>query len=128
MDNLTRHIEYLQSLISDLNPDLANYGKNKAIRSNESSKISDAADQLERYLGHNKDLASLLLEYHNGNEYGYNETLQYQYVYKDTLRFITFLKEKLNQEAESSEPIDEDEGYGNTRFYDEGEKLDPPIK
>lgn len=128
MDNLTRHIEYLQSLISDLNPNLANYGKNKVIRSNESSKISDAADQLERYLGHNKDLASLLLEYHNGNEYGYDETLQYQYVYKDTLRFITFLKEKLNQEAESSEPTDENEGYGNTRFYDEGEQLDPPLK
>ena len=91
MDNLTRHIEYLQSLISELNPNLANYGKNKAIRSNESSKISDAANQLERYLGHNKDLASLLLEYHNGNEYGYDETLQYQYVYKDTLRLITFL-------------------------------------
>lgn len=98
MEKISEHIAYLESLVYDLSDNLARNGKNKAIRDKESSKISTAVLRLENYLGNNGDLSSLLLQFHNGNHYGYNETLSFMYLVRDTSRFIEFLKAKLNAE------------------------------
>lgn len=97
MERIEKHISYLQDLVRDLSDYQARNGKNKAIRNKESSKISSAANTLERYLERNQDLSELLFEYHGGNEFGYNETITPQYVVRDTERFIEFLKDKLSQ-------------------------------
>lgn len=95
MEILNEHIAYLESLVYDLSDNLARNGKNKAIRDKESNKISSAVLRLENYLENNRDLSLLLLQYHNGNQYGYNETLSFMYLVRDTPRFIEFLKAKL---------------------------------
>jgi hypothetical protein len=86
MKNLETHIEYLKGLVRDLSDNQARNGKNKAIEDKETSKLPHAADLLERYLNNNNDLSELLLEYHGGNVYGYDETLTWQYVDRDTRR------------------------------------------
>ncbi|RZK01618.1 MAG: hypothetical protein EOO46_19755 [Flavobacterium sp.] len=95
MENLEKHITYLKSITRDLSDHLARNGRNKSIRDTETSKLSHAADLLERYLNNNKELSDLLWEHHGGNDYAYQETLTWQYVARDTARFIEFLKEKI---------------------------------
>ncbi len=94
MENLEKHIEYLKVISRDLSDHLARNGKNKSIRDSETSRLSHAAYLLERYLDNNKDLSELLFAYHGGNEFGYQETISWQYVARDTARFIDFLKEQ----------------------------------
>jgi len=105
MENLEKHIEYLGGLSRDLSDHLARNGKNKSIRDRETSKLSHAAYLLERYLNNNKDLSDLLLAYHGGNEFGYQETISWQYVARDTVRLIDFLKTQL----EAATPTDQKE-------------------
>ena len=97
---MNKHIIYLEKITRDLNEYKAANGKNKSIRNVESSKISHAVDLLSDYLNKNPDLADLLLEYHGGNEFAYDETLSSKYIVRDIQRLIDFLKEK-------GEPINE---------------------
>lgn len=94
MENLEKHKEYLKSITRDLSDHLARNGRNKSIRDSETKKLSHAAFLLERYLMNNRELSELLLAYHGGNEFGYQETTTWQYVARDTPRFIDFLKEQ----------------------------------
>jgi hypothetical protein len=94
MENLEKHIVYLENITSDLSDHLARNGKNKSIRDSETAKLSHAADLLERYLINNRELSELLLAYHGGNDFGYQETISWQYVARDTPRFIAFLREQ----------------------------------
>jgi|GEM_PF-6692196 len=94
MENLEKHIEYLKSITRDLSDHLARHGKNKSIRDSETKKLSHAAYLLDRYLMSNRELSALLLAYHGGNEFGYQETTSWQYVARDTSRFIDFLEDQ----------------------------------
>jgi len=53
---------------------------------------SELVPMFENYLNSNAELQSLLLDYHSGNNFLYDETLTPKYVERDIARFITFLK------------------------------------
>jgi len=97
---MDKHIIYLEKIIENLDEYAALNGKNKSIRDRESSKISSAVFHLSSYLEKNEDLSELLLEYHGGNYFGYEETLSFKYIVRDTQRFINYLKEKENNNRE----------------------------
>jgi hypothetical protein len=62
---------------------------------------SESVLMFENYLNSNTELQSLLLEYHSGNVYLYDETLTPKYVERDIKRFITFLKGMAERESDN---------------------------
>lgn len=90
-EEINSHIQYMESLIQDLDHNTAINGRNKAKSKRMSANINVAITLFENYLNNNPALSKALQNYHP-NSLGYNETLSFVYFLRDIPRFINYLK------------------------------------
>lgn len=94
MSKIEKHIEILESIVTDLSYFAAFYDKKKIVREKEMVNIKNAVFMLKGYLDNNNDLAVLLLEFKNGNIYDCNKVVTPKHIVQDVPKFIAFLKSK----------------------------------